>query len=156
MLMRFATHVARILLGLLFFVFGLNGFLHFAPLPPLPEKASAFMQAILATGYLMPLIKGVETITGALLLANIAVPFALVLLAPIHLNILLFHAYLTPPDAWGMSIVFSLLHIFVMWRYRDYYRPLFTLFATQHVCPLTCGVRTAAPAGSTPVPATSP
>src|ERR1700681_3476001 len=93
---RFAPAAARILLGLIFFVFGLNGFLQFIPQPPMPEKAGMFMGALAATGYMFPLIKSVEVIAGALLLANRFVPLALALLAPNVVNILLFHAVLAP------------------------------------------------------------
>src|SRR5688572_27791919 len=86
--------VARIILGLIFFVFGLNGFLHFAPLPPMPEKATLFLGALGASGYMFTLIKATEILVGAALLANRFVPLALVVLAPVVLNIALFHVFL--------------------------------------------------------------
>src|SRR5258706_814056 len=93
---RFVPTAVRILLGLVFFVFGLNAFLGFIPQPPMPDKAGAFMGALAATGYMFPLIKGVEVIGGAMLLSNRFVPLALVLLAPNVVNIVLFHAVLAP------------------------------------------------------------
>ena len=51
---RFAPPAARILLGLFFFVFGLNGFLQFLPQPPVPQTRGAFMGALAATGYTFP------------------------------------------------------------------------------------------------------
>ena len=57
-------HLARILLGLPFFVGGLNGFLEFAPMPELTEPAAAFMGALVQTGYLLPLVKAIELLTG--------------------------------------------------------------------------------------------
>lgn len=87
---------SRYLLGLIYFVFGLNGFFQFLPLPPLPDSAGAFLGALGATGYFFPFLKGAEVIGGALLLAGFAAPLALVILAPITLNIFLFHAILTP------------------------------------------------------------
>ncbi len=62
--------VARILLGLPFFVFGLNGFLHFIPQPPMPGPAGAFAGALFASGYLFPLLKGTEVVASLLLLSN--------------------------------------------------------------------------------------
>ena len=86
----------RILMGLAFLVFGANGFLHFLPEPQLPERAGAFIGALVQSGYLMQLVKGTEVVAGLLLLTGIAVPLALVLLAPILVNIFLFHLTLAP------------------------------------------------------------
>ncbi|MEM7153287.1 MAG: DoxX family membrane protein [Myxococcota bacterium] len=112
---------ARILLGLAFFVFGLNGFLQFAPNPPMPEEAGAFMGALAATGYMFPLIKGTEVVAGLLLLGGRFVPLALVLLAPILVNIVLFHVVLAPAN---MAMVFVLLalELYLAWAYRDSFR----------------------------------
>jgi uncharacterized membrane protein YphA (DoxX/SURF4 family) len=101
---------ARILLGLIFFVFGLNGFLQFLPQPPMPEAAGAFAGALAATGYMFPMIKGIEVICGALLLAGQFIPLALVLLAPIIVNIVLFHAVLAPEGV-IMAIVILALEV---------------------------------------------
>lgn len=87
---------ARILLGLIYTVFGLNGFFQFLPMPPLPEQAGAFLGALAATGYMFPLIKATEVIGGIALLAGCYVPLALIILAPITVNIFLFHLVLTP------------------------------------------------------------
>jgi uncharacterized membrane protein YphA (DoxX/SURF4 family) len=92
--MKKVAIVARILLGLIFFVFGLNGFLNFIPLPPAPEPAQKFLMALAETGYMFPLIKTIEVITGLFILINFQVPFALLLLAPIAINIFLFHLFL--------------------------------------------------------------
>src|SRR5687767_5169089 len=79
---RFFPPVARVLMGLAFFVFGLNGFLNFIPQPetPLPEGAMAFVGALMATGYMLPLIAVTQALVGALLLANRFVPLALALI----------------------------------------------------------------------------
>jgi hypothetical protein len=112
--------VARLLLGGLFFVFGLNGFLHFAPAPPPSAAGGAFLGALAATGYMFPLIKGTEVLVGALLLSNRFVPLALTLLAPITVNIVAFHALLSP----GLAIpLFALtLHLYLAYAHRDAYR----------------------------------
>src|SRR5262249_5839351 len=87
--------VARMLLGAVFLVFGLNGFLHFLPQPPAPPRAMAFGGALAASGYFFPLLKGTEVVAGALLLVGF-VPIALTLLAPIIVNIVAFHLFLAP------------------------------------------------------------
>ena len=78
-----ATLVARILLGLVFFVFGLNGLIGFMQEPEMTQEAGAFMTALVDTGYMMYLIKIVEIACGAMLLTGFFVPLALVLLAPL-------------------------------------------------------------------------
>ncbi len=113
--------VARILLGLAFLVFGLNGFFHFMPMPPLAERPGAFIGALAATGYMFPLIKGTEVLAGALLLSGRFVPLALVLLAPVLVNIAAFHIFLTPGEV-GMSAFLVALTAFLAWSYRDSYR----------------------------------
>jgi len=113
--------IARILLGLVFFVFGLNGFFHFLPMPPLAERPGAFMGALAATGYMFPLIKATEVVAGLMLLLGRFVPLALILLAPIVVNILAFHLVLTPGEA-GMSIVLTALTLFLAWAYRASFR----------------------------------
>ena len=85
-------HAARILLGTIFTVFGLNGFLQFLKMPPPPPAAGAFFGALMATGYMLPLIMSVQLFAGVLLLSRRLVPFALSLLAPVVVNIVAFHA----------------------------------------------------------------
>jgi uncharacterized membrane protein YphA (DoxX/SURF4 family) len=120
---RFAPTAARVLLGLIFFVFGLNGFLQFLPTPPPPERAMAFMGALAATGYMFPLIKSVEVIGGVLLLSNRFVPLALAILAPNVVNIVLFHAVLAPGGL-AVALFVLALELFAAWSYRDAFAPL--------------------------------
>lgn len=123
---------ARLLLGLIFFVFGLNGFLQFLPQPPLPEAAMAFMGGLAGSGYFFPVLKGAEVIGGALLLTGFAAPFALVLLAPITIQILLFHSVLTPGlENAVLPIVMVALHIIAATAYWSVFRPLFAKGAGQ-------------------------
>ena len=91
-----ATHGARIVLGLIFFVFGLNGFLHFIPQPPMSGPPENFLGALIATGYFFPLLKSTEVVAGALLLSGRLVPLALTVLAPVIVNIVAFHLFLAP------------------------------------------------------------
>lgn len=113
----------RVLLGLLFFVFGLNGFLHFMPSPTPPPPAAQFAGALFATGYMLPLIKGTEVIAALLLLGNRYVPLALALLAPILVNIVAFHAFLAPSGV-GLGLVLLGLELYLAWTYRDAFRPM--------------------------------
>ena len=120
---RVAAPTARILLGLVFFVFGLNGFLQFLPTPPAPERAVAFLGALAATGYMFPLIKAVEVIGGAMLLSNRFVPLALAVIAPNVVNIVLFHAVLAPGGL-PVALFVLALELFTAWSYRNTYAPM--------------------------------
>lgn len=122
--MKTATLIARILLGLIFVVFGLNGFLQFLPMPPMPQPAGAFFGALAATGYMIPLIFGWQVVGGVLLLVGM-VPLALLVLAPVILNIVAFHLYLAP-EGLGLALVVAALETFLAWAHRDAFRPLFT------------------------------
>lgn len=115
---------ARTLLGLIFFVFGLNGFLGFIPQPPLEGEAAAFMGALVETGYMMPLVKGIEVLAGAALLAGVFVPLALILLAPIVVNIALFHVVLAPVNLVMVLVLFA-LGGYLAWTHKSSYAPLF-------------------------------
>jgi uncharacterized membrane protein YphA (DoxX/SURF4 family) len=115
--------VARRLLGLIFFVFGLNGFLHFIPDQPMPAAAGAFAGALFQSGYFFPLLKSIEVLAGALLLADLFAPLALAVLAPIVVNIVAFHGFLAPA---GMPIALAVLalEVYGAWSFRDAYRPM--------------------------------
>jgi uncharacterized membrane protein YphA (DoxX/SURF4 family) len=115
--------VARILLGLVFFVFGLNGFFHFIPQPPPSGPAGEFGTALAATGYMFPLLKATETVVGALLLSGRFVPLALTVLAPVMVNILAFHLALEH-SGMGMVAVLLLLHVYLAYAYRAAFAPL--------------------------------
>src|SRR6478752_7776635 len=91
--MRTVSTIARYLAGVIFLVFGLNGFLHFIPLPPPTGVAGQFMGALFVSHYLT-LIFALQVIGAVLLLANRYVPLALAMLAPVFVNILCFHELL--------------------------------------------------------------
>jgi len=120
-----APQVARVLLGLVFFVFGLNGFLHFLPPPPPPESAARFFE-LMTGSYLFTLVKTTEVTVGALLLSNRFVPLALTLLAPVTVNIVLFHATLEPAATLGLPIVLVGLQLYLAWTHRAAYAGLLT------------------------------
>ena len=109
--MKIATLIARILLGVLFLVFGLNGLLHFIPLPLPSGLAGQYMGALFVSHYLVVVFL-LQVIGAALLLANRFVPLALVLLGPIVVNILLFHSLMAPaglPLALSATLLWGIL-----------------------------------------------
>jgi len=113
--MKTASAIARYLSGVIFLVFGLNGFLHFIPLPPPSGVAGQFMGALFVSHYLT-LIFALQVIGGVLLLANRYVPLALAILAPVIVNILSFHALMAPsglPLALFVSVLWALVFVHV-------------------------------------------
>jgi putative oxidoreductase len=116
--MKIATIIARILLGLIFIVFGSNAFLHFIPMPPPPQNlAGDFLKVFSASGYIY-IIGGLQVIGGLLLLIGRFVPLGLTILGGIIVNILIFHA-LMAPEGFGPAVVVTLLEVFLVWRYRE-------------------------------------
>src|ERR1700755_1098649 len=95
MVMRIASLIARYLAGVIFLVMGLNGFLHFIPLPPPAGIAGQFMASLYVTHYLW-VIFAFQVVAGALLLVNRYVPLAVAILAPVLVNILTFHILMAP------------------------------------------------------------
>lgn len=123
--MNYGRLIPRILLGLVFFVFGLNGFLHFIPQPPMSGVAAQFFGGIAATHYLIPLLFLTQVTGGVLLLAGIFVPFALVLLAPVVLNIFCFHVFVAP-EGLPIAIVVVALEVWLAISYREHFSSLFS------------------------------
>ncbi len=123
---RLVPAVARVLLGLPLTVFGLNGFLNFIPQPEvaLPERATAFVGALVASGYMMPLIAGTHLLVGVLLLVNRAVPLALVIFAPFMVHSVAFHLFLERSGL-PMALVFLAVELYLAWVYRASFRTLF-------------------------------
>ncbi|MEI9951808.1 MAG: DoxX family protein [Pseudomonadota bacterium] len=115
--------IARVVLGLAFFVFGLNGFLHFLPQPPMSGPPANFAGALFATGYMFPLIKGTEVAAALLLLSNRYVPLALAVLAPVLVNIVAFHAFLAPAGL-ALPIVLLGLELYLARSYREAFAPM--------------------------------
>ena len=128
---RYLPAVARVLMGLPLFVFGLNLFLNFIPQPkdPMPEKAMAFAGALFQSGYMMPLIGVTLLVVGALLLVNRFVPLALALFAPFIVNSMAFHVFLAPSGL-PMAGVFLVFELYLAWAYRAAFRPMLTARVT--------------------------
>ena len=120
---RHLPTASRLLLGVIFTVFGLNFFLQFLPAPPPPPQAQAFVGGLFASGYFFPLLKGTEIAAGLLLLGNRFVPLALTVLAPIVLNIAAYHLFLAPSGV-ALSITILALELYLAWHYRAAFAPL--------------------------------
>jgi putative oxidoreductase len=121
--MKIAVLVARILLGLLFTVFGLNGFLHFIPMQSPSGLAGQYMGALFLSHYLT-VVFAVQIAAGLLLLVNRYVPLALVLLGPVIVNILLFHG-LMAPEGLPMALFAAVLWFVVFAGVRRAFAGLF-------------------------------
>jgi putative oxidoreductase len=122
--MKIAVIVARVLLGLLFLVFGLNGILHFLPAPPMPPSDATTFATLLMTSKYMTFVAVLMVIGGLLVLVGKYVPLGLTLLGPIIVNILLFHFTLMHGGA-GMGIGAAVLEIFLIVAYRRSFRGIF-------------------------------
>ena len=123
--MRTVSSIARYLAGVIFLVFGLNGFLHFIPLPPPDGVAGQFMGALFVSHYLT-LIFGLQVIAAVLLLANRYVPLALAILAPVIVNILSLHALMAPsglPLALFVTVLWALIFVDVRPAFAGLFQP---------------------------------
>lgn len=121
--MKIAALIARILLGLSFFVFGLNAFLQFIPVKSWPSGlAGQFVTALVQSHYFL-FIGAFQLVGGALLLVNRYVPLGLTLLGPVIVNILLYHLLLDHAGA-SMGIVVAILWGFLVYRQRQYFSGL--------------------------------
>jgi putative oxidoreductase len=121
---RIVTLVAQVLLGLTFTVLGLNGFLQFIPAPPtFPEDARTFTGVLMKTHYVY-LTSGVQVLAGVLLLVNQYVPLALVVLAAVLANILVFHITMLPQGL-PLPLIVTVLWFIVAWSIRGTFAPLF-------------------------------
>ena len=120
------TRIVRIVLGLALVVFGANMMAHFIPMdqPDTNTAAGQFMNSLGATGYIFPIVGVLEVIIGAMLLLKKWVAFALILLAPISINILLFHLFLDIPGL-SIAIVIVVFNSVLIFKHWTQYKPLF-------------------------------
>jgi putative oxidoreductase len=123
--MKYVIIIARVLLGLLFLVFGLNGFFQFmGPMPEMQGQAGAFITALASTGYIY-VIALLQVLGGlCLLLGARFVPLGLTLLGPVIVNIVLFHVFLEPAGL-PMALGISALALFLLWIYRFKFPAIF-------------------------------
>ncbi|MDP9292214.1 MAG: hypothetical protein M3O82_07620 [Verrucomicrobiota bacterium] len=122
--MKYAIIIARVLLGLVFVVFGSNAFLHFmGPPPEMHGQAGAFIGALISSGYIYP-IAMLQVVGGLLLLIGRFIPLGLTLLGPVIVNIMLYHVFLDPSGL-PVAIVVSILALFLIWVYRFRFPAIF-------------------------------
>jgi putative oxidoreductase len=121
--MKIASLISRILLGLIFVVFGLNGFLHFIPGPLPPGLAGQFVGALIQSHYVF-LVAGVQIISGALMLVNRYIPLAIVLSGAVIANILMFHICLLPSQSL-MAVLVAIFWIIIFIYHRQQLSCLF-------------------------------
>ena len=141
--MKILTHSSRFLLGLIFVVFGLNGFLHFIPMPPPSGVAGQFIGALFVSKHLL-VVSALQAISGVLLLSNRFVPLGLTILGPIVVNILLYHVLMTPTGL-GFSLFVAVLWAAVFFSVRSAFAGIFRVqvpieaASTPQGTPLTAG-----------------
>ena len=122
--MKYVIVIVRVLLGLVFVVFGSNAFLKFMPMPELQGQAGAFITALIGSGY-MYAIAVLQVLGGlCLLLGARFVPLGLTLLGPIIVNIVLYHVFLDP-SGMPTALVISALALFLLWIYRFKFPAIF-------------------------------
>jgi len=122
--MKIAVLIARILLGLTFFVFGLNGFLGFIPTPRLPAGLAGQFLTVLFQSHYVWFVSGFQLVGGVFLLVNRYVVLALTILGPVIVNILLYHLLLDHTGGVG-AIVVAILWGLLVFRYRQHFSGLF-------------------------------
>ena len=122
--MKIAALIARLLLGLVFFIFGLNGFLQFIPAPPLPAGTMGQFAGALVASHFIYVVAAIQVAGGALLLVNRYVPLAMVLLGPVIVNIFFFHLLM---DRHGLplAIVVVILWGILFLRHREHFSGIF-------------------------------
>lgn len=121
--MKIAALISRYLLGLMFTVFGLNGFLHFIPQPPPTGLALQYLTVLTEAHYFVP-VYALQLVGGVLLLANRYVPIALTLLGPVIVNILLYHILMAPAGI-PPGLVAFLLWLTVFYSVRSAFASVF-------------------------------
>jgi uncharacterized membrane protein YphA (DoxX/SURF4 family) len=122
--MKIVVLIARPLLGLIFVVFGLNGFLNFLDMGPLPSGLAGQFIGALALSHYFWVVAALQVIGGALLLVNRYVPLGLVLLGPVIVNIILYHVFLNPAGML-MAVVVAILWLIVFYAHRQYFSGIF-------------------------------
>ena len=122
--MKIVTLIARILLGLISVVFGLNGFLNFLSMGPMPTGLAGQFVGALALSHYYWVVAALQIAGGAPLLANRFVPLALVLLGPVIVNIICYHVFLNPSGA-GPAAVVTILWLIVFYSNRQHFSGIF-------------------------------
>ena len=142
--MKILTNISRFLLGLIFVVFGLNGFLHFIPMPPPSGIAGQFFGALFVSNYLVPIF-ALQLVSGVLLLVNRFVPLALTILAAIIVNILLFHLLMNPAGL-GLAFLVTVLWSVVFASVRSAFAGIFQARVDMKTAPVRSRAGVVSPA----------
>lgn len=122
--MKIVVAIARILLGLMFVFFGLNGMFTFLPMPPPPPGLAGQYSTVLMVSHYSVAIGFFQVLGGLPLLVNRFVPFGLTILAGMIINILLFHILMAPSTI-GMGLVAGVLWLVVFWSVRGAFAGIF-------------------------------
>jgi len=119
--------IFRILLGLNFFIFGLNGFFKWFAIPQAHERMEMFQKALIDTGYVMTVVKWIEVITGLFLLTGFFVPLAILILSPIVFMIVSAHLFLNQRRGYGISLSLLLPYLGLLWIHWSAFAHFFVL-----------------------------
>jgi putative oxidoreductase len=122
--MKIVAMIARLLLGLMFLVFGLNMFLHFIPMGTMPTGLAGQFTAALFAAHYFYVVGAIMVISGVLFLVNRFVGLGLTLLGPVLFNILVYHLLMNPSGI-GMGALATLLWLLVAWEHRIVFARLF-------------------------------
>ena len=142
--MKILANIGRFLLALVFTIFGLNGFLHFIPMPPPTGVAAQFMGAMFVSKYLL-FVFTIQLIAGVLLFSKRYVLLALTLLAPVIVNILLFHVLMNPAGL-GLAIFVTILWGVVFASVRSAFAGIFQARVEMKTTPVRQHSRVVSPA----------
>ena len=123
-----ATILVQRVFGFCFLAFGLNGFVHFIPRLGMRNAALQFFLGLAATGYMLPLLYVTQAAAGACLLVGFYVPLALAVLAPVVVNILLFHIFLAPVGL-PVALMLASFEVSLAWSYRESFIPMLQPYA---------------------------
>lgn len=122
--MKIAALIAQVLLGIVFVVFGLNGFLRFIPMGPMPSGAAGQYVSVMMESHYFLVVSALQVLGGIPLLVNRYVPLGLTILGPVIVNILLFHL-LMQPNGLPLAFIVAILWVVVAFRYRQNFAGLF-------------------------------
>ena len=118
--------ITRLSLGLLFVIFGTNGFLNFIPMPPPTPEAAEFLGALFKTGFIFPVIKSIEILVGLSLLTNRFVSLALVTITPI-LTVIALHNFILDPNGIPLTLLIMGMFSILVYRNKESYQQLISL-----------------------------
>jgi len=122
--MKIAIIIVRVLLGLMYLFASVVYFINYTPeAPKLSADQTTFMAGVMASVYLMPLIKVTELVSAILLLIGRTAPLGAIVIFPVTLNIFLYHAFLGPQQL-PMVAVMLIFNIFLLFAYHKKYLPI--------------------------------